>query len=791
MPEPLAGRDVPRPKIYDFYLGVDFGPTRTNVSFLNRDRDDAAWSADMLEIEDVGEWNPRFNRLPKVQGRQVPTQSLYVPKQDGTVDVFYGYEAEARASGPRGPDEMGTPIHIFDTKPVNGYPAPGTDWNMNQLKRWGMIQEDDDVEINFMTWTLKHVKKVLTEQAEGLTVDSEVYMNIGCPVAWTQRDRRRFKGNVAKAAARVRLGSVFSRNQGSAVELDDGTLSYEIQDCDDMRNLIVLTETEAAGLYLASNSKAKRLATLPGSTIVAGDIGGGTSDFSSFRLSHGQEYRIEEQICPSSGCPDGMQKLNENLRGLARDILTGHPDLVRPNMNLESIIEEDIIRKFEDMIKPTFSGKGPTYFRTVLSLSAQHGVPEEHQFLVSEKDMREQVFLPVLESIETNFRNQLLLVRQMDPDVSTIWLYGGGANKPMLRSHLEDNVLEQEDQQDWDLHAKVKLDLSGTFVSKGLAYAAANPTYVPKRYNSTNYGFIQDIPVGPRGLLTKKEASTRGEVAQLDADGDWYLTNAVRYFMTSGQTYGPETSFDPFEQVYTFYDHEEEWTAKFTVVLHDGVASQFYPITHQKNSGSQVVDILHCHDLKPLLKPYTKGPEKVHFEGQKRWPYHIRSTIQPKMSGLDLVLEVRLSTEIVGDAFECQDCRSRDVTSQVKQNERCIECQEPFGTLFRTEIDVSTAYPLGATFGPQAPETSSMSQSRHDTLQPQASSAGHNRDGIQNQSLRGVQANTPIVLLEGPVREKDFSFSFRDNHTAAEKGTTCAVSGVWWFPEVVIILTMA
>jgi hypothetical protein len=79
-----------------------------------------------------------------------------------------------------------------------------------------------------------------------------------------------------------------------------------------------------------------------------------------------------------------MQKLNENLRRFARERLSGHPDLERPGVNLDDIIEKDIVQEFEDKVKPSFRRGGPTYFRTVLGTSAPHGVTSQWNFVVSE-----------------------------------------------------------------------------------------------------------------------------------------------------------------------------------------------------------------------------------------------------------------------------------------------------------------------------------------------------------------------------------------------------------------------
>jgi Tfp pilus assembly PilM family ATPase len=73
--------------------------------------------------------------------------------------------------------------------------------------------------------------------------------------------------------------------------------------------------------------------------------------------------------------------------------------------------------------------------------------------------MWEQVFLPVFEAIATKLREQLRFARQKDPNASSIWLYGGGADQPMLRPYLQQHVIDLENQGAevrWILNGKAK-----------------------------------------------------------------------------------------------------------------------------------------------------------------------------------------------------------------------------------------------------------------------------------------------------------------------------------------------
>ena len=78
---------------------------------------------------------------------------------------------------------------------------------------------------------------------------------------------------------------------------------------------------------------------------------------------------------------------------------------------------------------------------------------------VRRQDMWEQVFLPVFEVIATKLREQLRRARQKDPNVSSIWLYGGGADQPILRPFLQQQVIEPENQGSivqWKLNGKTR-----------------------------------------------------------------------------------------------------------------------------------------------------------------------------------------------------------------------------------------------------------------------------------------------------------------------------------------------
>jgi hypothetical protein len=296
-------------------------------------------------------------------------------------------------------------------------------------------------------------------------------------------------------------------------------------------------------------------------------------------------------------------------------------------------------------------------------------------------------------------------------------------------------------------------DLSGTFVSKGAALAAASPAYLPKRYYSTSYGIVQNIPCGPGQNLTMEAARRRGPVEQLDIDGEWYLLKAARYFIKSGETYGPTTTFDPIEQVYSFHDDQREWREDLAVVLRDGEVVQDYPLLHEHNEGHQVVDVLRSQDLKPLLQPYLKRPERVSFQRKKRMLYYVHSKVQPKMRGLDLVLDVQFTSGSFEGDIECGEvpCTRRDTIPRAKAGEPCPECQLPVGMLFRTEIDVSTAFPLGKAFDSPAPATFG---GNHRTRETVLTGAGASRSGNARKRPR-VQSNGAARKVTRPDLHAD------------------------------------
>ncbi|KAF2656348.1 hypothetical protein K491DRAFT_391481 [Lophiostoma macrostomum CBS 122681] len=296
---PRSQRQATKANRYKFFLGIDIGTTRTNVSYIRiieKSRKVAQWS----DVIDVGQWNPGTASVFKGPGRQVPTESLYTIRER---QISHGWEATKIPITSSGDDDA---VHICRAKPLSGYPEDGH-WPqhlqdaLKRLTKAKLIEKEEEVdifEVNFMRWVLTRVKETLLRV--GYTEDSDVEIYVCCPVAWVQKDRRRFKRNMARAAREVEMGDYFLTKQGVAFTRN-GETKYDIKECDSLNRVRVLTEAEAAAIFLIATTEAQDLGILPGTTIITGDIGGGTVDFSCFQLSDDSKPRLRRQLCPPSG----------------------------------------------------------------------------------------------------------------------------------------------------------------------------------------------------------------------------------------------------------------------------------------------------------------------------------------------------------------------------------------------------------------------------------------------------------------------------------------------------------
>jgi hypothetical protein len=241
-------------------LGIDIGTTRTNVSYI-RLKKNSKRVAQWVDVVDVGQWNPNTPSEFKGPGRQVPTESLYKPREK---KIAHGWEATKCPTTSSSTDDF---VHISRAKPLAGYPEDGN-WpqalqdKLARLKEAGLIKNEEDVdvfEVSFMRWVFSRVKETLTKK--GYTDDSEVNIYICCPVAWVQKDRRRFRTNMARAVREAKMGKTFITQQGYARKQGNETV-YELTECDDMSRVRVLTETEAAALYLVATTESQDLGIL-------------------------------------------------------------------------------------------------------------------------------------------------------------------------------------------------------------------------------------------------------------------------------------------------------------------------------------------------------------------------------------------------------------------------------------------------------------------------------------------------------------------------------------------------
>ncbi|KAF2114341.1 hypothetical protein BDV96DRAFT_647049 [Lophiotrema nucula] len=640
----------------DFIVGIDFGTTRSNASFIRYRRDSGGPLP--IDIQDV---DRRVKSSGGLDRRQIPTEILFC-----SCGAHLFGEKAARHSGQLCGNCRRQRIFINLFKPADGYQQAGK-WSQQStfkaLKKVGIIEKEQDVIELFFEYLFEEIKR---ELGNDYTRKSRVSFRICCPVQWKPQDRRQLKESVTVAASRTGFGTLREVTVGHFVQ-EDGQTRFRLTKRHELVDMQLITEPEAACINFIANPPDYRvLNELRGSMIMMFDVGGGTLDIATYLTTDDEVPSLSRQLCQTSGGPYGAQTLNDALRKLAHKRLDGDVRLRRTleslGITVDEMIETHVVRKFEDLQKGEvefrktqsgFKAQSACHFQVdYLTPADDNGCIQPRWFTVTVEELWTDVYKDWYQEIARCLREQIgraLRARQHNGTIHIV-PYGGGAYQMGLQEYLEDQVLAGFNGTSPGLLRFIRPNnsqFSPTIVSRGATLSWVMGLS-PDRMAEGSYGIIQHLPVGGKGALTVKEAEKRGKVVKGDFGGRW-LEDTINYFMEKGQTYPADHEFDTIELIHDFAndpaDCDEPWEALDILVYRDGDATSGFPKSHSHNAGYRLSHTI-INDLKPYKKKAIKRKEvtvdKEVFGVESSIRCDFKTRITPRMRGLDLVLQFEL-----------------------------------------------------------------------------------------------------------------------------------------------------
>lgn len=289
-----------------------------------------------------------------------PSQSWY--PTSGTGKILHAWEAQNAGKQARGRDG-----YVTHSKPREQYPdselawvnipndpneasqtaQPAYNWpasfaaKLQYLKGKSHIEYDEDVDMHLFRWAFTKLRNSKSGPFEAgynsVSPQSTITIVVGCPVRYNRQSRESLKRTVSRAAGKAGIGMVVPVSVGTVLNAE--TAEYEVEDTyqQDLTSVYLVTEPNAALLFFLARMLSQAtcedlvscqrriqrilLTTQDGTTVILGDVGGGTTDFAAYDLTRVADTlfrcrRVSEPIGKCATCLMAQQSSRLQLCSL-------------------------------------------------------------------------------------------------------------------------------------------------------------------------------------------------------------------------------------------------------------------------------------------------------------------------------------------------------------------------------------------------------------------------------------------------------------------------------------------
>ncbi|PMD44863.1 hypothetical protein L207DRAFT_240865 [Hyaloscypha variabilis F] len=486
--------------------------------------------------------------------------------------------------------------------------------NLKELKRKKIIKIKEDVIADYLKYLLSHVKNELNRDY-GFSKTCPVEFVLCVPSTWTPKAGRIMQKSLEIAIRESGFGNLEN---------------------DSIDNLFIVSEPEAAAAYLLASTTAFS----PEEVFVVLDAGGGTVDTTTYIVHKTYPLRLKAAGFEAGGDLCGSSYLDEAFREHLRARLGGEDYLEVNGLTIESIIDSQVIA-FENELKRSIdvvASNIPTQVVFIPGLRAnQH---REKRFLknrlkIEHADLAE-IFFPILERVAVLMRVQLQVAKEKGLNVKGMFLTGGFANSPSLRSYLTRELAVMRNYNGDKINMTIPQTGAETSVSSGALLRSLNKKGGPRRITRSSYGFLYteewepDVYPAHRGIQPFSDPF----------DDRKYLKNTILWLIKKGEEI-PNRNEYSIPVFYTF-DAEEDTHFKcqeFLCVSDENTESH-YQINHEKNRGATVIGVIET-DMTFLKERNIIQPVESEEGVRAKRYYKIEYELVMIVNGRNMTWEVR------------------------------------------------------------------------------------------------------------------------------------------------------
>ncbi|PVH73654.1 hypothetical protein DL98DRAFT_371077, partial [Cadophora sp. DSE1049] len=647
-------------------IGIDYGTTFSSVSYTVRDfdEDEESFQAGVIvDVKTIKNWPDE----PSGFAEQVPTESWYgfappnhsnQTDQAGTEDegadpvskdglaedyerskdFLWGYTVSFQKMQYR---------HNRDTSLIVKRPKLlllSTSYTENSrtklrvqinklleqniIRKYGKDSEPDmrdvqDIIIDFLTGLLQHTKNQLVIH-EGYTDAWAVKFSVAAPAIWSPEASRILQA--AMEAAILATGLYSGQIIGGSID-----------------NLFIGTEPEGGITWLIHDPPPDQQQVVAGNVITSLDCGGGTVDAVTYQVGRNYPLRLGEQIVPPGGDNCGGSYLNRRFEQFAAHRLRDETYLFENGYTLEDIVEKAsaVFEMNDKRHKDVTQSPLSMGFYEIPNLKSDisrglYGPKakgfDDNCMVMDEKNYKD-IFDKLLLRVWKVLKSQLDAAAMKSRPVKVVFLFGGFASAPSLRSFIKMSLEDYAREKRLNYPIKLIGDSRKTVaaISAGSVLRSLNHIEGPERVAKSSYGFLRREPHDQR---------EHGRVLPIvdQVDGDKYVS-VINYFMVKGQELDEIHEFEPIRCYHTFLSENEDRAILCEELLYvsDTVTVSHKTLASPKNKGVQLegkiitdMTFLKDENLISLITPMPDENGVVKGKAHYRVEYDLVPTIEKR-----------------------------------------------------------------------------------------------------------------------------------------------------------------
>ncbi|KAB8265012.1 hypothetical protein BDV32DRAFT_116930 [Aspergillus pseudonomiae] len=607
---PRLEQNVPPSKLI---LCLDYGTTLTSISYITFDPNNPPTVVHPLGIRSIANW-PRARRFVHPGSPFVPSESWY---RDGK--FLWGHDVQYTLHTLSENDDTESIDYIVQL-PKLLLDDDGGDLDNDQLAQprkalRNVGKTARDAIRDYLMKVFKHARSQLGEK-EGFNNTWEVELALCVPSKWS-----------------------------TYAQLTMQEIMLEVVDKTDMSgrefSMFIIDEPEAAVTFALCHENIQRVIT-KGTNFVVCDAGGGTVDAISYTVRQKDPVRFDEIAMPA-GKDCGSSYINQAFIKESRERLAHIIELGRePMLSKEAVIQEDLVRKFEQEQKRNYDPgdweEDETISLRLLGLRQDSARNFGTGMFYITKDQMNNYFRRSLDGTVDLIAEQL---KQLDgQEVTAILLLGGFSRSPALKRRLNDSFGRDRLKV---IHLHQDIDLT-TAVSRGGVLRALNKEDGPRRKLRLNLGVCLSERYNARFKGHRKVHFFDHPLIQKR-----YISNCLYWVIRKNQILDEGESTEIC--MHRAFKPGEEMTAYETLYFSDGPVHQHYRIDDKMNSGHRIAGFVEAS--LESLRTRNMLEERINDVGDVYYEVHYSIKLEVNGRNIKATIHCPPGQEVQGQAQIC------------------------------------------------------------------------------------------------------------------------------------------